>query len=212
MSDNLFERRQAERRYALKFLDYEVLSSKGEVTGRGLARTLNVSETGLRLETGQFFDPEQMLRITLGLENDLVQINGRVSPGNQVGGLANILEKSLGSSMKGGTGPLMEVYHYAEPVTAKGLVFMDTPGYDPVSVTGMVAGGAIGNGFDRMFRELPSGGTAVVDFIRVNYPWGGSWPTFNVADALVAAGVVLLLLAGLRRRPPQGEVPENVTV
>jgi len=77
---------------------------------------------------------------------------------------------------------------------------------------GMVAGGAIGNGFDRMFRELPSGGTAVVDFIRVNYPWGGSWPTFNVADALVAAGVVLLLLAGLRRRPPQGEVPENVTV
>ena len=78
MSDDLFERRQAERRYALKFLDYEILSSKGEVTGRGLARTLNVSETGLRLETGQFFEPEQPLRITLGLDNDLVQINGRV--------------------------------------------------------------------------------------------------------------------------------------
>ena len=59
MSDDLFERRQAERRYALKFLDYEILSSNGEVTGRGLARTLNVSETGLRLETGQFFEPEQ---------------------------------------------------------------------------------------------------------------------------------------------------------
>jgi altronate hydrolase len=71
-----------------------------------------------------------------------VQINGRVSPGNQVGGLANIFEKSLGSSMKGGTGPLMEVYRYAEPVTAKGLVFMDTPGYDPVSATGQIAGGA----------------------------------------------------------------------
>jgi altronate hydrolase len=71
-----------------------------------------------------------------------VQINGRVSPGNQIGGLANIFEKSLGSSMKGGTGPLMEVYRYAEPVTARGFVFMDTPGYDPVSATGQIAGGA----------------------------------------------------------------------
>jgi len=71
-----------------------------------------------------------------------VQINGTVSPGNQAGGLANIFEKSLGSSMKGGTGPLMEVYKYAEPVTTKGFVFMDTPGYDPVSATGQIAGGA----------------------------------------------------------------------
>ncbi len=71
-----------------------------------------------------------------------VQINGKVSPGNQHGGLANIFEKSLGSSMKGGTGPMMEVYKYAEPVTEKGFVFMDTPGYDPVSATGQIAGGA----------------------------------------------------------------------
>jgi altronate hydrolase len=71
-----------------------------------------------------------------------VQINGQVSPGNQAGGLANIFEKSLGSSMKGGTGPLMAVYRYAEPVTEKGFVFMDTPGFDPVSATGQIAGGA----------------------------------------------------------------------
>jgi len=71
-----------------------------------------------------------------------VQINGQVSPGNQIGGLANIFEKSLGSSMKGGTGPLMAVYKYAEPVNAKGFVFMDTPGFDPVSATGQIAGGA----------------------------------------------------------------------
>jgi altronate hydrolase len=70
------------------------------------------------------------------------QINGVVSPGNQAGGLANIFEKSLGSSMKGGTGPLMEVYRYAQPVTQKGFVFMDSPGFDPVSATGQVAGGA----------------------------------------------------------------------
>ena len=60
------------------------------------------------------------------------QINGRVSPGNNAGGLANVLEKSLGGAKKGGTSPLMEVYRYAEPVTQHGLVFMDTPGYDPV--------------------------------------------------------------------------------
>jgi altronate hydrolase len=71
-----------------------------------------------------------------------VQINGAVSPGNQVGGLANIFEKSLGSSMKGGTTGLMEVYRYAEPVTQPGFVFMDTPGFDPVSATGQIAGGA----------------------------------------------------------------------
>ena len=71
-----------------------------------------------------------------------VQINGVVSPGNQMGGLANIFEKSLGSAMKGGTGPLMDVFRYAEPVTTKGFVFMDTPGYDPVAATGQIAGGA----------------------------------------------------------------------
>ncbi|MBR0663283.1 altronate dehydratase [Roseomonas hellenica] len=70
------------------------------------------------------------------------QINGTVSPGNQNGGLANIFEKSLGSSMKGGTGPLMAVYRYAEKVTQPGFVFMDTPGFDPVSATGQIAGGA----------------------------------------------------------------------
>jgi hypothetical protein len=78
MSDDLFEQRRAERRYALNFLDYEILSASGLVLGRGLARTLNVSKTGLRLETGQFFEPGQQLRITLGLGNDLVQVSGRV--------------------------------------------------------------------------------------------------------------------------------------
>ncbi|TSJ59402.1 altronate dehydratase [Atlantibacter subterranea] len=70
------------------------------------------------------------------------QINGRVSPGNNAGGLANVLEKSLGGAKKGGNAPLMEVYKYAEPVKEHGLVFMDTPGYDPVSATGQIAGGA----------------------------------------------------------------------
>jgi altronate hydrolase len=64
------------------------------------------------------------------------------SPGNKAGGLTTILEKSLGAVAKGGTMNLQDVYEYSETVTAKGFVFMDTPGYDPASVTGHVAGGA----------------------------------------------------------------------
>ena len=70
------------------------------------------------------------------------QFNGVVGPGNQQGGLANIFEKSLGSAMKGGTTPLQAVYEYAEPIDQPGFVFMDSPGYDPVAVTGQIASGA----------------------------------------------------------------------
>jgi altronate hydrolase len=70
------------------------------------------------------------------------EMNNNPSPGNKAGGLTTILEKSLGAVAKGGTTGLMDVYEYAQPVTAKGFVFMDTPGYDPVSATGQVAGGA----------------------------------------------------------------------
>ncbi|WP_159566601.1 UxaA family hydrolase [Budvicia diplopodorum] len=70
------------------------------------------------------------------------EMNNNPSAGNKVGGLTTVLEKSLGGIAKGGTSNLVDVYEYAEPVTAKGLVFMDTPGYDPIAVTGQIAGGA----------------------------------------------------------------------
>jgi len=70
------------------------------------------------------------------------EMNNNPSPGNKAGGLTTILEKSLGAVAKGGTTNLVEVYEYAQAVTAKGFVYMDTPGYDPVSATGQVAGGA----------------------------------------------------------------------
>jgi altronate hydrolase len=71
-----------------------------------------------------------------------VEMDNNPTPGNKAGGLTTILEKSLGAAAKGGTANLVEVYHFAQAITAKGFVFMDTPGYDPVSLTGMVAGGA----------------------------------------------------------------------
>jgi altronate hydrolase len=70
------------------------------------------------------------------------EMNNNPSPGNKAGGLTTILEKSLGAVAKGGTSNLEAVYEYAENVAAHGFVYMDTPGYDPVSATGQVAGGA----------------------------------------------------------------------
>ncbi|MEZ9230842.1 UxaA family hydrolase [Vibrio amylolyticus] len=70
------------------------------------------------------------------------ELDNNPSPGNKRGGLTTILEKSLGAVAKGGSAPLVDVYQYAEKIDKKGFVFMDSPGYDPCSVTGQVASGA----------------------------------------------------------------------
>ncbi|GIX07699.1 MAG: hypothetical protein KatS3mg115_2102 [Candidatus Poribacteria bacterium] len=90
------------------------------------------------------------------------EINNNPAPGNKEGGLTTIFEKSLGAISKGGTTPLRAVYRYAERIREKGFVVMDTPGYDPVSVTGMAAGGAniilfsTGRGSVFGFKPVPS--------------------------------------------------------
>ena len=90
------------------------------------------------------------------------EMNNNPSPGNKAGGLTTILEKSLGAAAKGGTTNLVDVYKYAEPVTAKGFVFMDSPGYDPASATGQVASGGnvivftTGRGSCFGFKPTPS--------------------------------------------------------
>ena len=71
-----------------------------------------------------------------------VSLNANPSPGNKLGGLTTILEKSLGALSKGGTTNLVDVVQYAESSPKRGLIFMDAPGYDPVQVTGQIAGGA----------------------------------------------------------------------
>jgi altronate hydrolase len=116
--------------------------------------------TAILSETPEIYGAEHLLTrraVSLAVGERLVQrirwweeytarnggeMDNNPSPGNKAGGLTTILEKSLGAVAKGGTTNLMDVYRYAEPVTSNGLVFMDTPGYDSVSVTGMVAGGA----------------------------------------------------------------------
>ncbi len=70
------------------------------------------------------------------------EMDNNPSPGNKRGGLTTILEKSLGATAKGGTAPLRDVYKFAAPIDKKGFVFMDSPGYDPCSVTGQIASGS----------------------------------------------------------------------
>jgi len=128
----------------------------------GVASDLLVAAGGTSVlgETPEVYGAEQMLaeravrpdvgralldRITWWEEYTASQgtsMDGNPSPGNKEGGITTILEKSLGAVAKAGHSPLAAVCGYAEPVPRPGLVFMDTPGYDPVSVTGMVAGGA----------------------------------------------------------------------
>ncbi|HET6520539.1 MAG TPA: altronate dehydratase family protein [Geminicoccaceae bacterium] len=90
------------------------------------------------------------------------EMNNNPSPGNKAGGLTTILEKSLGAAIKGGSTALNGVYKYAEPVTARGFTFMDSPGFDPCSVTGQVASGAnlvcftTGRGSCFGFKPVPS--------------------------------------------------------
>jgi altronate hydrolase len=89
-------------------------------------------------------------------------MNNNPSPGNKAGGLTTILEKSLGAAAKGGTTTMRGVYHYAEPIDTRGFVFMDSPGYDPVGVTGQVASGCnvvaftTGRGSAFGFKPAPS--------------------------------------------------------
>jgi altronate dehydratase len=89
-------------------------------------------------------------------------IDNNPAPGNKLGGLTNIYEKSLGAAAKAGSTPLNQVVGYAEPITEKGFVHMDSPGYDPVSVTGQVAGGCnivvftTGRGSAFGFKPAPS--------------------------------------------------------
>lgn len=128
--------------------------------GNAVDRLVHQGGTGIVGETPEIYGTEHMLVRRAATESVARKLLERIdwwrdytaknsgsmdnnpSPGNKDGGLTTILEKSLGAVAKGGTTTLTDVVDYAAPVTTKGFVFMDTPGFDPVSVTGIVAGGA----------------------------------------------------------------------
>jgi altronate hydrolase len=114
--------------------------------------------TGVLAETPEIYGAEHLLirrAINPGVAKKLIDryrwwewycrgieaMDNNPAPGNKAGGITTVFEKSLGGVTKGGTTPLMDVFLYGEPITTRGFVFMDTPGHDPVSITGLVAGG-----------------------------------------------------------------------
>ena len=128
--------------------------------GRAMDRLVEHGGTAILSETPEIFGAEHLLTrrsISRSVGESILErvawwrwytgvwdadLNTNPAPGNKDGGLTTIHEKSLGAVAKGGTSPLQRVYRYAEPIEERGLVFMDTPGYDPASVTGQIAGGA----------------------------------------------------------------------
>jgi signal peptidase II len=99
------------------------------------------------------------------------------------------------------------------PITAvviglSALIALRTPGVDRLRVLalGLVSGGALGNLHDRLFRVDELGHHGVVDFIKINYPWGGSWPTFNIADSALVVGTIVLMWS-LSRAPTEDGKP-----
>jgi altronate hydrolase len=114
--------------------------------------------TGVLAETPEIYGAEHLLirrAINEGVAKKLIDrykwwewycrgieaMDNNPAPGNKAGGITTVYEKSLGGVAKGGTTPMMDVFQYGEPITTRGFVFMDTPGHDPVSITGLVAGG-----------------------------------------------------------------------
>ncbi|MCR9163548.1 MAG: signal peptidase II [Nannocystaceae bacterium] len=111
-------------------------------------------------------------------------------------GTAFSVARSLGDAM-----PWMALLAFALAAAVAVYVWRHRPDRLTTLALGGIVAGAIGNGWDRAFRAAPGGGTGVVDFIAVTLPGGHRWPTFNVADVLLAVGVGLVLIASLRKAP-----------
>ena len=134
--------------------------SANPALGSAVDRIVAAGGSAILSETPEIYGAESLLlarAVNAGVHQNLIDLlewwdkytadeprglDNNPSPGNKAGGLTTILEKSLGAVAKGGTAPLSGVYNYAERISEKGFVFMDSPGYDPVSITGQVAAGA----------------------------------------------------------------------
>src|SRR5207249_7711035 len=127
-------------------------------TKQPVSELVQIGGTGVLAETPEIYGAEHLLirrAINEGVAKKLIDrykwwewycrgieaMDNNPAPGNKAGGITTVFEKSLGGVTKGGTTPMMDVFLYGEPITTRGFVFMDTPGHDPVSITGLVAGG-----------------------------------------------------------------------
>lgn len=177
----------------------------------GIASDLLVAQGGISIlsETSEIYGAEHLLTRRADQETgrkliDLIEwwedytarnfgeMDNNPSPGNKRGGLTTILEKSLGAVAKGGSAPLSAVYRYGEPIDQPGFVFMDSPGYDPCSVTGQVASGAnlitftTGRGSVSGYRPVPC-----IKIASNPDLWRRMEPDMDVDCGAILAGVTI---------------------
>jgi altronate hydrolase len=114
-----------------------LLSETPELSGTEEVLVARAADDGVRVKLRNLFEWWRRYAAAGGAEMD-----SNPTPGNQAGGITNIVEKSVGAAAKGGSTAVTDVIGYAEPIDRPGLVIMDSPGYDPASVTGQVASGA----------------------------------------------------------------------
>ncbi len=136
---------------------------------------------------------ERLLSFVAGYKQYLNRFGGSFddnpSPGNKAGGLTNILEKSLGAVAKAGTSPLTDAIDYAERIHTPGFNFMNTPGYDPVSLTGLAAGGCnviaftTGRGSAIGFPSVP-----VIKIASNSFTYGRMTDNMDVNAGTIADG------------------------
>lgn len=148
-----------------------------------------------------------------------MEIDNNPSAGNKVGGLTTILEKSLGAVAKSGTSPLMGVFDYAEPITTRGFTFVDTPGYDPVCVTGQVASGCnlvlftTGRGSVFGFKPAPSikitSNTAVYEHMSDDMDFNAG-KVLDGADLQATANELLDLMVAVASGQPSKSEAQGV--
>lgn len=194
-----------------------VLSETPEIFGAEdlLLRRVTSAEVGEKLIAQFNWWNEQARLLGFSMDNN-------PGPGNKAGGLTTIFEKSLGAVAKGGSTPVMQVYGYAESVTARGLVFMDTPGYDPVSATGQLAGGCnlivftTGRGsiFQSNFAPCIKVASNAALFTRMSDDMDfdasvvlHDTPMVRAADELL--DLVIATASGTKTRGEQHGLPEN---
>ncbi|MFN8449961.1 MAG: altronate dehydratase family protein [Anaerolineae bacterium] len=148
-----------------------------------------------------------------------MEIDNNPSAGNKVGGLTTILEKSLGAVAKSGSTPLMDVYDYGEPITTRGFTYVDSPGYDPVSVTGQVASGCnivlftTGRGSVFGFKPAPSikiaTNTAMYDHMTDDMDFNAG-QVLDGADMQATADALLDLLIDVASGQPSKSEAQGV--
>ena len=79
MGERIIDERESKREESINIVDYVMLGEDGEPENSGMGRTLNVGDRGILLETSTPLKEQRILLVTLGLENDMIELKGKIT-------------------------------------------------------------------------------------------------------------------------------------